>query len=69
MLCFCSLADICSSGQEINQFGECTDCELDSYQEKDVPTSTDRCMMCDQSTGTKQKMSNSSADCLRKLSW
>ncbi|XP_056017716.1 sushi, von Willebrand factor type A, EGF and pentraxin domain-containing protein 1-like isoform X1 [Ostrea edulis] len=59
----CSIS-ICSSGQELDQFGACVDCELDQYQKIDKPTSTDKCVMCEASKGTKQKMSNSSSDCL-----
>ncbi|XP_061175629.1 proprotein convertase subtilisin/kexin type 5-like [Saccostrea echinata] len=59
----CSI-NICSSGQEIGSSGGCVDCEIDYYQSVDVPTSKDKCKTCPSSTGTKQKMSNSSSDCL-----
>ncbi|XP_062571486.1 proprotein convertase subtilisin/kexin type 5-like, partial [Saccostrea cucullata] len=59
----CSI-NICSSGQEIGSSGGCADCELDYHQSVDVPTSIDKCKACPDATGTKQKMSNSSSDCL-----
>lgn len=54
----------CSTGQEINFEGGCSDCKLDKYQPVDMPTSTDKCLSCKENYGTKQKMSNS---CLREF--
>lgn len=59
--------DECSTGQEIDFEGGCSDCELDKYQPVDMPTSTDKCLSCKENYGTKQKMSNSSSDCLREF--
>nr|XP_034312620.1 uncharacterized protein LOC105346442 isoform X2 [Crassostrea gigas] len=59
----CSISK-CSSGQEIDSTGGCSDCELNSYQPVNIPTSTDKCLSCKDNYGTKQKMSNKSYDCL-----
>lgn len=56
--------DECTTGQEINFEGGCSDCKLDKYQPVDMPTSTDKCLSCKENYGTKQKMSNS---CLREF--
>lgn len=60
-------SDKCSSGQEINSEGGCSDCEMNKYQPVDMPTSTNRCLSCKDNYGTKQDMSNSSSDCFREF--
>lgn len=57
----------CSSGQEIDSTGGCSDCELNSYQPVNIPTFTDKCLSCKDNYGTKKKMSNKSYDCLREF--
>ncbi|OWF52623.1 Fibropellin-1 [Mizuhopecten yessoensis] len=57
--------EICAMGQEVNSSGDsCIDCPYNTFQDKDVPTSHQRCVQCSGSKATKYMKTISFSDCL-----
>ncbi|CAC5398487.1 Fibropellin-3 [Mytilus coruscus] len=61
----------CEAGQIIDSTGACKDCDMDTYQPDELPTSTTTCMPCNDNANNPQKgtmdvKSTSEEKCIRK---